>query len=336
MNKTRILLITIVSLVAVLSVLAQEQSQVPTPSQSPAIDLQGVRNYLLGPGDVLDVRVFGQSDLNTLAEIDGDGNISSLPFLEKPIRAQCLTEKEVQKAIATAYAAYIKNPQVSVRIAQRNSRPPATLYGAVRNPMLVTMMRRVRLHELIARSGGVTERASGTVQVIHTQPEMCPETGEVVIKRVSATASVDSQIESFKLRELGNESGDPFIRPGDVVIVTEGEPIYVTGAVLAPQPLFMKDQLTLGRAIAMAGGPQRLANTGEVHIYRKKDGQIGQEDLTYNYDAIRKGRDKDVLLQPYDIIDVRNSGAFSGKNLKDLFLNMGKSSVGILPQRVLY
>jgi len=336
MNKTRILLITIVSLAAVLSVLAQEQSQVPTPSQSPAIDLQGVRNYLLGPGDVLDVRVFGQSDLNTLAEIDGDGNISSLPFLEKPIRAQCLTEKEVQKAIATAYAAYIKNPQVSVRIAQRNSRPPATLYGAVRNPMLVTMMRRVRLHELIARSGGVTERASGTVQVIHTQPEMCPEPGEVVIKRVSATASVDSQIESFKLRELGNESGDPFIRPGDVVIVTEGEPIYVTGAVLAPQPLFMKDQLTLGRAIAMAGGAQRLANTGEVHIYRKKDGQIGQEDLKYNYDAIRKGREKDVLLQAYDIIDVRNSGPFRAKSLADLFLNMGKSSIGILPQRVLY
>jgi len=242
----------------------------------------------------------------------------------------------VQKSIATAYAAYIKNPQVSVRIAQRNSRPPATLYGAVRNPMLVTMMRRVRLHELIARSGGVTERASGTVQVIHTQAEMCPEPGEVVIKRVSATSSVDSQMESFKLRELGNESGDPFIRPGDVVVVTEGDPVYITGAVLAPQPIFMKDQLTLGRAIAMAGGPQRLANTGEVHIYRKKDGVIGQEDLKYNYDAIRKGREKDVLLQAYDIVDVRNSGPFAPKSLGDLFLNMGRSSIGILPQRVLY
>jgi len=336
MNKTRILLITIVSLVAVLSVLAQEQSQAPTPGQSPAIDLQGVRNYLLGPGDVLDVRVFGQSDLNTLVEIDGDGNISSLPFLEKPIRAQCLTEKQVQKAIATAYAAYIRNPQVSVRISQRNSRQPATLYGAVRNPMLVTMMRRVRLHELIARSGGVTERASGTIQVIHTQPEMCPEPGEVVIKRASATSSVESQMETFKLRELGNESGDPFIRPGDVIIVTEGEPVYITGAVLAPQPIFMKDQLTLGRAIAMAGGPQRLANTGEVHVYRKKDGLIGQEDLKYNYDAIRKGREKDVLLQPYDIIDVRNSGPFAPKSLADLLLNMGRSSAGFLPQRIFY
>ena len=336
MNKTRILLLTIVSLVAVLSVLAQEQSQAPTPSQSPALDLQGVRNYLLGPGDVLDVRVFGQPDLNTLVEIDGDGNISSLPFLEKPIRAQCLTEKQVQKAIATAYAAYIRNPQVSVRISQRNSRQPATLYGAVRNPMLVTMMRRVRLHELIARSGGVTERASGTVQVIHTQPEMCPEPGEVVIKLASATSSVESQMETFKLRELGSDSGDPFIRPGDVIIVTEGEPVYITGAVLAPQPIFMKDQLTLGRAIAMAGGPQRLANTGEVHVYRKKDGLIGQEDLKYNYDAIRKGREKDVLLQPYDIIDVRNSGPFAMKSLGDLLLNMGRSGAGFLPQRIIY
>lgn len=334
MNKTRILLITIVGLVAVLSVLAQEQSQPTPPSQSPAIDLQGVRNYLLGPGDVLDVRVFGQPDLNTMAEVDSDGNISSLPFLEKPIRAMCLTEKQVQKLIATAYAEYIKKPQVSVRIAQRNSRPPATMYGAVRNPMLITMMRRVRLHELIARSGGVTERASGTVQVIHTEPEMCPQPGEVV-KLVSIT-SVDSQMESFKLRELGSESGDPFIRPGDVVIVTEGEPVYVTGAVLAPQPIFMKDQLTLGRAIAMAGGAQRLANTSEVHIYRKKDGLIGQEDLTYNYDAIKKGRDKDVLLQPYDIIDVRNSGSFSRKNLQDLFLNMSKGTMGLLPQRIIY
>ncbi len=336
MNKTRILLVTLVGLSAVLSVLAQEQSQPPGQSQSPAIDLQGVRNYLLGPGDVLDVRVFGNADLNSTPEVDSDGNISSLPFLDKPIRAQCLTEKDVQKLIAAAYAAYIKNPQVSVRIMQRNSRPPATLYGAVRNPMLVTMMRRVRLHELIARSGGVTERASGTIQVIHTQPEMCPEAGEVVIKRASATQSVDSQMETYKLRELDKESGDPFIRPGDVVVVAEGEPVYVTGAVLAPQPIFMKDQLTLARAIAMSGGAQRLANTSAVHIYRKKDGLIGQEDLTYNYDAIRKGREKDVLLQPYDIIDVRNSGVFSPKNLGDLFLNMGKSSMGFLPQRFIY
>src|SRR5260370_29341840 len=113
------------------------------------------------------------------------------------------------------------------------------------------MMRRARLIDLITRTGGVTERASGTVQVIHTQPEMCLEPGEVVIKG-PVTSSVESQIQTYKLRDLGNESGNPFIRPGDVVVVTEGEPVYVTGQVLAPQPIFMKDQLTLGRAISMS------------------------------------------------------------------------------------
>src|SRR5258708_21602840 len=161
MNKTRILLSAIVGLGAVLSVLAEDQSQAPTP----AIDLQGVRNYLLGPGDVLDVRVFGQTDLNTMAEVDGEGNISSLPFLEKPIRARCLTEKEVQRSIATAYSAYIKNPQVSVRISARNSRPPATLYGAVRNPMLLTMMRRGGMPGLGRPSGRWGPRSRGDGRV---------------------------------------------------------------------------------------------------------------------------------------------------------------------------
>ena len=335
MNKSRIFFITFVGLVAALSVWAQEQPQGTVVTQTPSVDLQGVRNYLLGPGDVLDIRVFGQSDLNTPnAEIDSEGNITSLPFLEKPIRAMCRTEKDVQKDIAAAYGAYIRNPQVSVRIAQRNSRPPATIYGAVRNPMLVTMMRRVRLHELIARTGGVTERASGTVQVIHTQAEMCPDAGEVVIQSASAKSSRDD-IESYKLRELNSDSGDPYIRPGDVVIVTEGEPVYVTGAVLSPQPIFMKDQLTLGRAIAMAGGPQRLANTKEVQIYRMKDGEYGQEDLKYNYDEIRRGRVKDVAVRPYDIIDVRNSGAMSVKSWKEAIVNMGKSSVGVPMQRAI-
>src|SRR5207253_3473557 len=73
-----------------LSAIAQEQSQGPVLGSSAAsIDNQGIRNYLLGPGDVLDVRVFGQSDLSSQVEIDADGNISSLPFLETPIRAQC-------------------------------------------------------------------------------------------------------------------------------------------------------------------------------------------------------------------------------------------------------
>ena len=108
----------LVLLVSVVAMVRSQQgapapSSAPAPSgfgQSSAVDVQGVRNYLLSPGDVVDVRVFGQPDLNTTAEVDSDGNISSLPFLENPVPTRCRTEKAVQKDIATAYAKYIKSP----------------------------------------------------------------------------------------------------------------------------------------------------------------------------------------------------------------------------------
>jgi polysaccharide export outer membrane protein len=323
---------------AVLSALAQDKNPGPVLGSSSAIDNQGVRGYLLGPGDVLDVRVFGQPDLSSTVEIDDSGQISSLPFLETPLPAQCRTEKEVQIDITKAYSKYIRNPQVSVRIAERKSRPPATISGAVRNPMQVTMLRRARLHELVTKAGGWTDRASGTIQIMHTQPEMCPDPDAVFQKTSAASTPGTFGIEVFKTSDLkmGKEEADPYIRPGDIVIVTEGEPVYITGAVMGARELVLKDQLTLGRAIAMAGGVQRLAKSNEIHIYRQKEGKAGQDDLTFNYDAIKKGEEKDVFLQAYDIVDVRMQNQFSPKSLGDFFLNMTKSSMGILPQRVLY
>ena len=331
-RKTLVLFALLVSLGAGVFALAQEPGS--GSGQGSSLDYQGIRNYLLGPGDVLDVRVFGQPDLNSMAEIDTDGNISSLPFLETPIRAQCRTDKEIQKEIAKAYAKYIRNPQVSVRISERKSRPPATITGAVKAPIQVTMMRRVRLHELVTKAGGWTDRASGTIQIMHTEAEMCPDPSDVFQKTALASTG-NFGITIFKLNDLkmGKEEADPVIRPGDIVIMTEAEPVYVMGAVVAGRELPLRDQLTLGRAIAMAGGPQRLANTNEVHIYRVKDGRSEQEDLKYNYDAIKKGKAPDVLLKPYDIIDVRQSGPFSGKSFGDMFVNMFRGSVGMVTQR---
>jgi protein involved in polysaccharide export with SLBB domain len=73
------------------------------------------------------------------------------------------------------------------------------------------------------------------------------------------------------------------------VIVTEGLPVYVTGLVVQPGPIVLKDRMTLRQAIAMTGGPQRMAKS-EVFIYRRKEGQNGVEPLTFNYDDIKKGQ----------------------------------------------
>jgi len=118
--------------------------------------------------------------------------------------------------------------------------------------------------------------------------------------------------------------------------VSEGAPIYLTGAVVTPRELILKDGMTLGRAIAMSGGVTRQAKISDVHIYRQKDGKIGSEDMKVNYEAIKKGQQPDVLLQALDIVEVRQIGTLAPRNWGDLFLNTIKGGIGVLPQRMIY
>jgi len=337
--------LTALSACVTITALSQGQSPASTSDfqmTSSNLDNQGVRRYRLGPGDILDVRVFGQPDLNSTVEIDEDGNISSLPFIEDPIPAKCRNEKEVQKSITDAYAKYLLKPRVSVRIMERRSRQPAVVFGAVRSPARVPMVRRLRLHEMLATAGGVTANASGTIQVVHTEAELCPDPDEVIPTIAANTPGSTpkgadiGEIVTYRVSDLksGGDQNDPFIRSGDIVIVTEGEPVFITGMVVSPRELVIKDQLTLQRAIAMAGGTQKLAKTSEVHVYRKKDGKIGADDLKFNYDAIRKGTEPDVLLQAYDIIEVRQTGTFTSKGMAELLKGMGMGMAGSLPLRM--
>lgn len=294
------------------------------------VDSQGIRNYLLGPGDTLDVRVFGQSDLNAIVEVDSDGNISSLPFLESPIPAKCRTEKEVQKDITKAYAKYLKNPQVSVRISERKSHQPATVYGAVRQPTRVQMQRKVRLNELMVVSGGFTDRASGTIQILHTEPLMCPQPGEEALAAPIDDTRVPFEIVKIADLKSGKLQANPTIRPGDYVIVTEAEPVYITGSVVAPQGIFLRDQLTLSRALAMVGGARKEAKLSEIRVYRQKPGATDQEMIRVDYASIKKNLKPDFLLQPFDVIEVPEAGIFSGTRIVQTLVGAASGSLGTM------
>ncbi|HEY0006126.1 MAG TPA: SLBB domain-containing protein [Pyrinomonadaceae bacterium] len=353
--KARILLIlfifTCLGTASTLS--AQEQSQ-PVMQQGPtvvmpaSIDNQGIRNYLLGPGDTLEVRVFGQPDFGGQADVDSAGNIS-LPFIDKPIPAQCRTEKDVSKDIATAYSKYLKNPQVSVRIMGRNSRPPAIVHGAVNSPGQFQMQRRVRLQEVLARAGGVTERANGVIQVLHTESVMCHEPGEVPEPEASVALSDGTKMPAFKLYKYadiltGNADVNPYVRPGDIIRAMEAEPVYITGSVNSPTGLYLREQMTLSRAIAMVGGPKKEAKQSEIIIYRRKPGSVEAEKMVVNLAAIKKGKEKDVLLQAYDIIEVPEAGMLSKERIFQTiaggvlsgFSGVGQLATQTLPLRVIY
>ncbi|HSS22301.1 MAG TPA: polysaccharide biosynthesis/export family protein [Pyrinomonadaceae bacterium] len=335
MKRSVVLVAVLVSLIFPALVRTQEPASSAPPADEPhvqppqpGLDTQGIRNYLLGPGDVLDVRVFGQSDLNASVEIDTDGNITSLPFLEAPISAKCRTEKEVQKDVAKAFSKYLKNPQVSVRISERKSRQPANVFGAVRQATRVQMQRRVRLNELIVVAGGFTDRASGTIQILHTEPLMCPLPGEEAL--ALPIDDTKAPFELIKISELksGKVQANPIIRPGDYVQVTEAEPVYITGSVVSPQGIYLRDQLTLSRALAMVGGVKKEAKLNDVRIWRQKPGATDQELIKIDYAAIKKNQKPDFFLQAFDVIEVPEANQFSAGRLPGTLLGLVSGGLG--------
>jgi polysaccharide export outer membrane protein len=289
------------------------------------VDQLGVKKYLLGPGDTLDLRVFNESQFNGMLVVNDEGKIE-VPFVDEPITAQCRTDREIKQDIVKALSKYINKPQVSLNVAAMKSRPPAVVFGAVRNPSAFDMRRRVNLLELLARSGGVTEESSGDIQIFHTAELMCPEPEDLAtmaaVKKPAEGNALDVPYSVYKVSELkkGAKEANPVIWPGDIVIVQNALPIYVTGAVQQPTGLFLRENLSLSRAIAQVGGPRKGAKIDKVRIVRTKEGSLDPEILTFNLEAIKKGKQPDVALKPYDIIDVSDGSPWDLKNLPTTLL----------------
>jgi len=78
--------------------------------------------YRIGPGDVLDIRIYNRPQLSREAvRVEGNGMIR-MPLIDTEIKAACQTEGELAKEISTRYAKYYKNLQVDVFIKEYHSR----------------------------------------------------------------------------------------------------------------------------------------------------------------------------------------------------------------------
>ena|SRR5438105_1631700 len=309
-----------------------------------ALDTAGIKKYLLGPGDVLDLRVFNDTQFNGMYVVNDEGTIE-IPFIEKPVPAQCRTDREIKADVVKALSKYLVKPQVSLHVAEMRSRPPAVVFGAVRAPSRVQMQRKAHLLDILAFAGGVTEGAGASIQIFHPEPLLCPEQEEEAAKPVATVAASDPTQVSYDLYsladlKLGKPEANPQIHPGDIIIVPEASPIYVTGAVISPQGLYLHDGMSLKEAIAMVGGLRPEAKASEITLWRKKLGSVEPEKLVVNFNDIRKEKAQDIALKPYDIIEVRDNSRSLGTTLRGML--MGGAGAGItnglasLPIRVLY
>ena len=301
---------------------ATNTSQAETTITSDADD-----RYRIGPGDVLDIRIFNRPNLSRDAvRVEGNGMIR-MPLIDTEIQAACKTEGELAKEIAGRYTKFYRNPQVDVFIKEYHSRQVAII-GAVNEQSRFELQRRIRLLELLTYAKGPTSKAGQTINIIHAPPALSCQ------KPTPETADTASAFTSYKLSETlqGDPRANPFIEPGDVITLPEADQVYVVGNVFTPLTIALKEPITLSRAVAMAGGIKQDSKKDKVRIVRQEPGTATKKEIIVDLSAIEKKRAEDIALMANDIIDVPAS---TGKTLLRSLLGTIVPTASQLPVRVI-
>ncbi|HZE64203.1 MAG TPA: polysaccharide biosynthesis/export family protein [Pyrinomonadaceae bacterium] len=303
-----------------------------TNTQSPsavvaAATSQPDNRYRIGPGDVLDIRIFNRPNLSRDAvRVEGNGMIR-MPLIDTEIQAACKTEGELAAEISRGYIKYYKNPQVDVFIKEYHSKQVAVI-GAVNEQSRFELQRRIRLLELLTFAKGPTAKAGQTINIVHAPPTLaCQNPNEAI--EDAATAFV-----SYKLGETmkGLPASNPFIEPGDIITLPEADQIYVVGNVFTPLTIPLKEPITLSRAVAMAGGVKQDTKKDKIRIVRQEPGTASRREILVDLSAIEKKHADDVALLPNDIVDVPISGS---KSFMRSLLGTVAPTVSSLPVRVI-
>jgi protein involved in polysaccharide export with SLBB domain len=313
-------------------------------AQEPVIDVSLSRQSVLGPGDEIAGRVVGESEYDFAAFVNEDGYVE-VPFSAEPVLAKCRTERELRLDLIARLSKYLKNPQFSFRVMNRNSRPPTTISGEVNNPTQVVLMRKVTLFEMLTLGGGAKEdSAGGLVQVFRPQAPVCPGSDVASAWQASSSNPMEIPSRTYKLKDvtMGHEESNPYIYPGDVVVVQRAAPVWVTGEVISAQGIFLKDEgLSVMGAIAKVGGPKREAKLNDVRVRRLKPGtKDDYETISVDLVAVKKGLQKDLLLKPFDIVEVGQAKPGVAKTIMDIAIGAAKTTItaasGAIPYRVIY
>jgi polysaccharide biosynthesis/export protein len=260
--------------------------------------------YIVGPGDVLEISVFGYPELTREIAIGPDGK-AVLPLIGS-ISTGGASIEGLTGLLTRAYAEYIINPRVMVSIKEfRKVR--ASMLGQVTRPGAYELPLGSRLLDLIAVAGGPTDAAAlkGAQLLRPGQPPVA-----VDLTRVMA----------------GEPSLNMPLNGGETLVIPEDLTGFVTiqGEVARPGRYRLKGDMRVVDALLAAGGLTDRASVAQASLVHASN---EQEPLNLDALLLHQEMSYNVPLQPGDILfipeeinnkiyvigDVKNPGVFTLK-----------------------
>ncbi|WP_434782207.1 SLBB domain-containing protein [Ferrovum myxofaciens] len=208
-------------------------------------------DYVIGPGDEVDVKVWGQIDADLKLEVDRLGQI----YIPKvgSVNVAGIKYQDLQPAIKTAIGHDYRNFDLQVNLGQLRS-IQIFVVGQARRPGSYTVSSLSTLVNALFASGGPS--ATGSLR-------------DIEVKR---GAEVVTTFDMYDFLLKGDKTRDIKLQPGDVIYIAPIGPVTaIYGSVNNPAIYELKGDSDLSGLIAMAGGLTTTAAGQKVELERIKN-----------------------------------------------------------------
>ena len=232
----------------------------------------------LGMGDMVRVTVFRNPDLTTEARVNERGTILFPMIGEVPVAGLTPTQAASRIAEKLRSGKYVVNPEVTVSIAQVNSRQVSVL-GNVNKPGRYPLdSLNVNLTDLISTAGGIAPTGSDLVTI------------------VSRNGS-KSDVDLASMFRNGDLTKNVELAPGDTIYVHKAPMVYLYGEVQKGGAYRVEPNMTVMQAIALGGGITPRGTQRGIKLSRRDaKGEVHRIDVALT-----------DPVQPDDVIFVRES-----------------------------
>jgi polysaccharide export outer membrane protein len=234
---------------------ASVEKPVASPPPAPTrLGPPGSGGYLLGPEDVLEITVWGHSDLTRVVPVRPDGQVA-VP-LAGTLPASGRSVESLTEDLTRAFTKYIVNPQVTV-IVKEFRKVRVSVLGQVAHPGTFTLPPGARVLDAVSIASGVNDNAAlNQVQLVRASGENRP-------------LSLEGLLLQQDMRQ------NLVLEPGDTILIPEDtkNKFYVVGDVNHAGVFPLKGEVTVLEALAAAGGPvlHGTSTSDTVHIVRRVD-----------------------------------------------------------------
>jgi polysaccharide biosynthesis/export protein len=286
-----------------------------TPSVSSATNSDdsatGSSALLIGPGDEMDVSVYGAPDLSEHTRVNGDGDIS-VPMIGYAHVAG-LTSDEAEKVVETRLrqSKVMTDPHVSIFV-KEYSNSQISVVGEVNHPGSYSALGPHRLFDILQVAGGTTDKAANKVVITHRDQD------DATTLAISKDAA-----------EMAKSNID--LQPGDTVVVPRAGIVYVLGEVNRPGGYVLNSTggITVLQVVAAAGGPSRLASVGGTRLLRHTPDGYHEEHVDLK--RLLRGKAPDVTVRNDDILFIPSSRFKTLVNSTALLTSIGTSAIYRVP-----